>query len=141
MTDGDRDPLHALPLGSPEWLAELQRRFPRAYARWTAEEEQRLIDAFRAGKALDEIAAVHGRTPGGVLSRLTLVGAFDESAASRARRDHAPAVICDGCDVALDEYDIFCFWSDPAGAQGGYLELCAACMTAAMRHRTSGPSF
>ena len=140
MTDGDRDPLHALPLGSPEWLRELQRRFPRAYARWTTEEEQRLLDAFRAGKSAEEIAVVHGRTPNGILSRLTFVGVLDDVAAARSRRDCAPPVICDGCDVALDEYDIFCFWSDPEGESGGYLELCAACLCAATRSRTSEPN-
>ena len=138
MTHGDHDPLHALPLGSPEWLAELQRRFPRAYARWTAEEEQRLIDAFLAGMSPEEIAAVHGRTPSGITERLVCMSVFDEPTASRTRREDAPAVLCDGCGVALDEYDIFCFWRDPHGG-AGYLELCAACVTAAMRSRTSGP--
>jgi hypothetical protein len=139
MAPGDHDPLHALPLGSPEWLAELQRRFPRAYAHWTDEEEQRLIDAFRAGKSSDEIAAVHGRTPQGIMERLVCVGIFDEPTASRTRRD-APTVLCDGCEVALDEYDIFCFWRDASGGSADYLELCAACLCAAMRSRTSGPS-
>jgi len=139
MTAGDRDPLHALPLGSPEWLAELQRRYPRAFARWTAEEEQRLVDAFHSGKSADEIAAVHGRTPSGILSRLMLVGVLDDANAPCTHRDNAPAVLCDGCDVALDEYDIFCFWSDPDG-ESGYLELCAACLCSAIRSRTSGPN-
>ncbi len=139
MTTGDHDPLHALPLGSPEWLAELQRRFPRAYAHWTHEEEQRLVDAFRAGKSPEEIAAIHGRTPSGITERLVCIGMFDEPLATRARRDAAPAVLCDGCEVALDEYDIFCFWRDADNGSAGYLELCAACVCVAMRSRTSGP--
>jgi len=134
------DPLHVLPLGSPEWLAELQRRYPRAYARWTADEEQRLINAFRAGKSAEEIAAVHGRTPDVIRAQLVFVGLLDGPTTSHARREHAPVVLCDGCDVALDDYDIFCFWSDPDGETGGYLELCAACLCAAMRRRTSGPA-
>lgn len=42
--------------------------------RWTPEEEGRLIAAFDAGKAVKAIAAELERKPGGVRSRLVLLG-------------------------------------------------------------------
>lgn len=140
MTEGDRDPLHGLPLGSPAWLAELRRRYPRAYAHWTEQEERRLIDAFHAGQSADEIAAVHGRTPDSITLRLTFVGLMYEPTAGRTNHERAPAVMCDGCDVALDDYDVFCLWRNAGDESADYLELCAACLCSAMRRRTSGPA-
>jgi hypothetical protein len=45
-------------------------RVARAGARWTREEEEQLVVEVRAGTDLAEIAAWHGRTRGGIKSRL-----------------------------------------------------------------------
>ena len=39
-------------------------------ALWAKEEEQRLIEEFKEGLSLEEIAEKHGRTSGGIRSRL-----------------------------------------------------------------------
>lgn len=41
--------------------------------RWSPEEEAQLAAAFQAGKPLDEIAALHGRTVGAITSRLQML--------------------------------------------------------------------
>lgn len=41
---------------------------------WTQEEEQQLIAAFENGKSINEIANIHGRTTGGITSRLVKLG-------------------------------------------------------------------
>ena len=45
-------------------------RVARAGARWTREEEEQLVVEVRAGTDLAEIAGRHGRTRGGIKSRL-----------------------------------------------------------------------
>lgn len=45
---------------------------------WTAEEEERLYHAFTSGKTANECAALHQRKPGGVKSRLLILGLLDE---------------------------------------------------------------
>jgi hypothetical protein len=45
-------------------------RAARAGARWTREEEEQLVAEVRAGADLAEIAGRHGRTRGGIKSRL-----------------------------------------------------------------------
>ncbi len=41
---------------------------------WTDEEAQRLLAAFDAGTPMDELALAHGRTKGGIRSRLVRLG-------------------------------------------------------------------
>ena len=48
--------------------------------RWTSEEEERLIAAFDAGRAVDELARAHNRTRAGIEARLVKLGKLDESA-------------------------------------------------------------
>ncbi|MEJ0062394.1 MAG: AAA family ATPase [Alphaproteobacteria bacterium] len=45
---------------------------------WSVEEEQRLYDAFAAGKTIKECVAAHQRAPGGIRSRLRVLGLIDE---------------------------------------------------------------
>jgi len=128
------------PANDDEWWAEnlsaeMWRRYPRAFAKWNAAEEQRLLADFLAGKGIDELAAAHGRRPGGIASRLAMVGMFqplhtsvDETPSARDY-DGVPVVLCDGCGVGLDDLDVHLF--EP------HLELCAACYCAALRGRTS----
>ena len=137
------------PLGSREWLDEIRRRYPRAYACWSQAEELRLIDAFEAGQTVEELAAVHGRKPSGITDRLVLVGLLDASCVrgladligasfavrseSTAARDVAPCVLCDGCRVGLADHEVFTFPADATGECNDWLELCADCHDAARR--------
>ena len=43
---------------------------------WTAAEDEQLIDEFHSGVEFREIARIHGRTRGGIISRLEKLGKF-----------------------------------------------------------------
>lgn len=45
-----------------------------AYERWSEDEDDALADAFLDGIDVDRLAEVHGRLPGGIRSRLVLLG-------------------------------------------------------------------
>jgi hypothetical protein len=47
---------------------------PSTGARWTAEEEERLLRGFDSGTPIAALAAAHGRKPGGIRSRLIKLG-------------------------------------------------------------------
>ncbi|MCW5603874.1 MAG: hypothetical protein KIT18_04940 [Burkholderiales bacterium] len=51
-----------------------------AGSRWTVEEEQRLTAAFDAGKTVDELARLHGRSRAGIEARLLKLGKIDAAA-------------------------------------------------------------
>jgi hypothetical protein len=47
---------------------------------WTEEEDRRLLDAFDQGAAVDQLAQAHGRSKGGIASRLVRLGRIKERA-------------------------------------------------------------
>jgi hypothetical protein len=47
---------------------------PSTGARWTPEEEQRLLRAFDGGASIASITAAHGRKAGGIRARLIKLG-------------------------------------------------------------------
>lgn len=51
-----------------------------AGSRWTSEEEQRLAEAFDAGRTVEELARAHNRTRAGIEARLVKLGKLDASA-------------------------------------------------------------
>lgn len=51
-------------------LAERRREHPNAYRSWSEAEEQRLLELYRTGIPIREIAKQLGRRPGGVTARL-----------------------------------------------------------------------
>jgi hypothetical protein len=51
-------------------LAETRRKFPRAYEKWTGEEDANLKDAFRQCKETQTLADTFQRQPGAIRSRL-----------------------------------------------------------------------
>lgn len=53
-----------------ERILEIKRRYPRAYERWTREEDSELWERHRYGIPIDEIAAHLRRQPSAVRSRL-----------------------------------------------------------------------
>lgn len=50
---------------------------PQAYKKWTDQEEMKLRTAFEGGASTKEMAAAHGRQPGGIRSRLRKLGLID----------------------------------------------------------------
>ncbi|MEU8431276.1 hypothetical protein [Micromonospora sp. NPDC048887] len=63
-------------------VAEVRERHPRAYERWTTEDEQRLLARYAEGVTIDRLAAEFGRNSGGIVSRLQRLGAVVESQVS-----------------------------------------------------------
>ncbi|WP_436777834.1 hypothetical protein [Yinghuangia sp. YIM S09857] len=64
-------------------LEELRKMHPRAYDRWSAEEEARLTEGFKCGETQAELARQHQRQPGAIRSRLIKLGLIDEAAKSQ----------------------------------------------------------
>ncbi len=54
-----------------------------AGGKWTPEEEDRLRAAFHASKPIKEIARDHGRTTGGITSRLVKLGLIEDKPSRR----------------------------------------------------------
>jgi len=58
-------------------LAELRTSHAMAYAKWTPQEEEKLVEAFKAGESTAKIAALMGRKRGGISSRLKKLGLME----------------------------------------------------------------
>lgn len=66
----DESELKELPVGSEEWRELVSRLFPMAYQPWTSQEDDQLRDECAAGLSHREIALIHGRRIGGIMSRI-----------------------------------------------------------------------
>ena len=55
-------------------LDEITRKYPRAYEKWTAEEDERLTNRYQAGLDVLELATIFQRQPSAIESRLTKLG-------------------------------------------------------------------
>jgi DNA-binding CsgD family transcriptional regulator len=60
-------------------MEEIKSEFPKAWSKWSYEEEQKLSKLFSQGKKVSEIAGALGRAPGGIYSRLRKMEIIDES--------------------------------------------------------------
>jgi hypothetical protein len=56
----------------------IRAEYPAAYARWTPEEDERLLEERDRGRTVDELADLLGRQPGGIRSRLRHHGRPDD---------------------------------------------------------------
>lgn len=56
---------------------------------WTEEEDRRLLDAFDQGSTVDQLAHAHGRSKGGIASRLVRLGRIKERAEIYVRGEAA----------------------------------------------------
>ena len=63
-------------------LADLRRIHPNAYEKWTAEEEEHLVDAFRSGTVVRDLAVEFGRRPSAIRTRLIRLGEIESSSTS-----------------------------------------------------------
>jgi hypothetical protein len=55
-------------------VEQIRREYPRAYAKWTEEEDIRLRDGYTQGKIINELAKIFQRKPGAIRSRLRKLG-------------------------------------------------------------------
>ena len=51
-------------------VEKIRTKFPNAYALWSAEDDERLIDLFHEGKRVEELVQIFQRNPGSIKSRL-----------------------------------------------------------------------
>jgi len=59
-------------------MAEIKLKYPKAWSKWSWEEEQQLIAFFNSGYSVKEIAEKMGRAPGGIFSRLKKIEIIGE---------------------------------------------------------------
>jgi hypothetical protein len=63
---------------------------PQMGKNWTREEEDKLVEAFKARKPIPEIATAHGRTTGGITARLVKLGLIEDKSINRAGQGNRP---------------------------------------------------
>lgn len=51
-------------------IQEIRQKYPKAYEKWTENEDIHLKNEFNQGKAIDELAEIFQRKPGAIRSRL-----------------------------------------------------------------------
>ena len=61
-------------------MEEIRRKYPNAWSKWTAEEDQQLRREFQAGMKIRECSTTHGRARGGIVSRLRKLNLISEDA-------------------------------------------------------------
>lgn len=76
----------AAPAPAPERKAAPPMPQSGPGSRWSAEEEQRLVTAFDAGRTVDELARAHGRSRASIEARLVRLGKMDASAVTTPLR-------------------------------------------------------
>ena len=59
---------------TPSYLEETRKKHPRAYEKWSDEEDERLRKAYKAGAKVKDLAADFARKPGAIRSRLKKLG-------------------------------------------------------------------
>lgn len=60
-------------------LTALRKEYPRAFEKWTEDEEQELVQMFNDGKDMVAIAKVLQRKRGAIISRLKKIGLIESS--------------------------------------------------------------
>lgn len=62
----------------PYNIEDIRRSSPRAFEVWTTREEEDLINGYKSGMSVSELAARHQRRIGGIVSRLKKLGLIEE---------------------------------------------------------------
>ena len=65
-----------------ESVAKKKEQYPRAYERWSKEEERDLKDLYRKHLSVNEMASALQRQPGAISSRLARLGLVEDSSSS-----------------------------------------------------------
>ena len=60
-------------------IKEIRKKYPKAYTKWTKEEDASLRDEYLQGKTIDELAEKFQRKPSAIRSRLQKLGLLRES--------------------------------------------------------------
>lgn len=62
----------------PYSVEEIRKRYPRAYEKWTDEENKDLENEFKKGRSVIKLAELFQRQPGAIRSRLNKLGLINE---------------------------------------------------------------
>ena len=60
------------------YMEQEKEKHKQAYSKWTDEEEKRLADEFKAGMSFADMATLHDRGEGAIMSRLIQLGLITE---------------------------------------------------------------
>jgi hypothetical protein len=60
-------------------VEDVRKKYPNAYAVWTVEDDERLLNEYEKGVSIAELAKVFQRKPGAIISRLIKWGAYDST--------------------------------------------------------------
>ena len=58
-------------------VKNVRREYPNAYKKWTKNEDQKLVQEYKNGRSISELADSHGRKKGAIRSRLKKLGLID----------------------------------------------------------------
>jgi uncharacterized Zn finger protein (UPF0148 family) len=67
----------AEPAVPPNHMQQMRATYPRAYERWSQDEEAALRFFYQLGSGVDAIAAAHERQPSAIVARLIKVGLIE----------------------------------------------------------------
>jgi hypothetical protein len=74
LADGLADPGVGAAAEPAYQLAEIRQTYPKAYARWSPEDDATLREAYESGQDLESLADAFGRNKGAIRSRLMRLG-------------------------------------------------------------------
>jgi len=60
-------------------VEEIRQKYPKAYAKWTEDEDNFLRNEYLRGQTIDELASTFQRQPSAIRSRLRKLGLVEES--------------------------------------------------------------
>jgi hypothetical protein len=59
-------------------LDEIHVQYPKAYAKWSPEDDEKIKDLYQSGKTIEELAPIFQRNVGAIESRLVKLGLKSE---------------------------------------------------------------
>src|SRR5262249_11255224 len=64
--------------GTPDYIAKVRETYPRAYERWSGDEDAALRFFYELGSGVDALSSAHERQPSAIVARLTKLDLIDE---------------------------------------------------------------
>lgn len=61
------------------YVEEIRQKYPKAYIKWTKDEDSTLKNEYLRGNTVDELASIFQRKPSAIRSRLKKLGLVEES--------------------------------------------------------------
>lgn len=68
-------------------LTEMRKEHPKAFVKWTTNEDNQLMALFKKGEGISQIAKIHQRKPGAIRARLDKLGLLENRDSPRMTED------------------------------------------------------